>query len=256
MNCGFLFLLDKGVGGQYGGALQAAIYNRIRAMVKVMIKRGANTECSLKFALKKLKQLHEDIIRLLLGNGADINTRETKYGSILQMATHIVSFEFVRFLVDNGAGVNNYSGQYGSALQVAAYREVKEGRSDIFYFLLVRGASINAPASPKCGFAIQGVASWKEDLDEGRDDLVRLLLERGAAINGLPQCTSHTSVLESYVIRKDEDMIEYLVSRGARLRDQGSVDPTARRYWNNRESLKKMKQLYCEMIDQKRKTSE
>jgi ankyrin repeat protein len=59
---------------------------------------------------------HEQITRLLIEKGADINTQGSHYGSILQVAL-IRGHEVVaRLLIEKGADINTQGGHFGNAL--------------------------------------------------------------------------------------------------------------------------------------------
>ncbi|KAI5800706.1 ankyrin repeat-containing domain protein [Pyronema domesticum] len=244
------FLLDSGAdvnipGGKHGGALQSAVYSGNQAMVEVMIKYGANTEGCLEFALSNWVEIPDDIVRLLLKKGIDINARGKIYGSVLQMAAHNKSFEFVRFLVDNGADVNNYGGEYGSALKAVAYRKLKDGRRDIFLFLLDRVADINPPNCKYFGGVVQGVAYWHKD--EGPNDLIRLLLEKGADLNANPR------LIETIASTRDTEMFRYLLANSDRITDE---DSEAKDFARIEERGERIKKLYYERRKRRRITAD
>jgi ankyrin repeat protein len=81
---------------------------------------------------------NEDIIRLLLDRGADINAQGGRYGNALQAAAaaNYGSEGVVRLLLDRGADINAQGGCYGNALNAAVAR----GSMDEARLLLSRGA--------------------------------------------------------------------------------------------------------------------
>ncbi|KAJ3871949.1 ankyrin repeat-containing domain protein [Lentinula edodes] len=126
--------------GKYGNALQAASY------------KG-----------------YESIVRLLLENNADVNTKGGKYGNALQAASYKGHESIVKLLLEHNADVNAQGGVYGNALQAASYW----GYVDIVKLLLENDADVNAQGG-YYGNALQA-ASYNGD-----ESMVKLLLENGA----------------------------------------------------------------------------
>jgi ankyrin repeat protein len=118
------------IGGRYGTAMQAAMFDG-----------------------------HIEIGELLLCHGANLNVQGGRYGSVLQAAAISGDATAVTWLLDNGADVNLQCQKSGTALQGA----VSHGHAEIVRLLLERGASVNA----NCGewsTALQAaakVACWK-----------------------------------------------------------------------------------------------
>ena len=91
-------LLEKGAdvnaqGGEYGNALQAAMWEGCEA-----------------------------VVQLLLEKGADINAQGGKYGNALQAASWEGHEAVLQLLLEKGADVNAQDGQYGNALQMVSVR--------------------------------------------------------------------------------------------------------------------------------------
>ncbi|KAJ7263920.1 ankyrin repeat-containing domain protein [Mycena rebaudengoi] len=132
---------------------------------------------------------HTEIVRLLLGNAAEVNAKSGKRGTALQVAcaedhTDIVRLllasgtdrtlevasskghiEIVRILLENGADVNAQKHGYGSALEAAS----KNGHTEIVRLLLENGADVRGALEAASG--------------QGHLDTIRLLLENGADVN-------------------------------------------------------------------------
>ena len=114
---------------------------------------------------------HENIVRLLLEKGADVNLQGGFYGSALQAASFHGHKNFVRLLLEKGAETNMQGGYYGSALQAASRRGHCHYRGAVG-----EGSGYEKPrrklwhCSGCCG-------------SEGHDAVVRLLLEKGAGMN-------------------------------------------------------------------------
>jgi ankyrin repeat protein len=84
----------------------------------------------------------EEIVRLLLDKGADINAEceEDDLGSALQSACSHANEELVTLLLARGANVDQQGGRFGNALQAASYN----GHVQIVRLLLDAGADIHA----------------------------------------------------------------------------------------------------------------
>jgi len=115
---------------------------------------------------------HDEVVRLLLEKGADVNTQGGWSGNALQGAAYGGHEVVVQLLLEKGADVNAQGGQYGNALQGAAYG----GHEAALRLLLERGADVNAQGG-WWGNALQGAAYG------GHEAVVRLLLEKGAKVN-------------------------------------------------------------------------
>ncbi|CAI0655001.1 unnamed protein product, partial [Colletotrichum noveboracense] len=63
---------------------------------------------------------HDNIVRMLLDKGADVNAQGGDYGNALQAASFKGHDNIVQMLLDKGADVNAHGGYYGNALQAAS----------------------------------------------------------------------------------------------------------------------------------------
>ncbi|KAJ5200683.1 Pfs NACHT and ankyrin domain-containing protein [Penicillium cf. griseofulvum] len=79
---------------------------------------------------------YQEIVKLLLDKGADINTQGGRYGNALQAASGEGHQETVKLLLDKGADINTQGGRYGNALQAAS----GEGHQEIVEILQTMGA--------------------------------------------------------------------------------------------------------------------
>ncbi|KIK54071.1 hypothetical protein GYMLUDRAFT_138510, partial [Collybiopsis luxurians FD-317 M1] len=122
--------LEKGAdvnvqGGEYGNALQAAVYNGNEAVVQLLLESGADINPQGNANGNALQAAarwgNEAVVQLLLEKGADINVQGGKYGNALQAAAYNGNKAAVKLLLVMGADINAYGGKYGNALQAAAY---------------------------------------------------------------------------------------------------------------------------------------
>jgi ankyrin repeat protein len=65
---------------------------------------------------------HEQVVKLLLDKGADLNAQGGEYGNALQAAAARGHEQVVKLLLDKGADPNAQGGEYGNALQAASAR--------------------------------------------------------------------------------------------------------------------------------------
>jgi len=121
---------------------------------------------------------HESIVRLLLAEGAEVNTAEGKYGTALHIAALHGHENVVRLLLSNGAIINKSIGIYGTALQCAAF----PGHEEIVQLLLDRGAEVNGPPTGHFGTALQAGAF------RGHLNVVKNLLAHNADVNSVGGC--------------------------------------------------------------------
>jgi ankyrin repeat protein len=111
------------------------------------------------------------IVRLLVINGADVNTRVKGLGCVLQAASWKGDTSLVQLLLDAGAEVNAQNGHYGSALAAAAWC----GHIAVTELLISKGADINADGG-HYGNALQA-ASWA-----GHQSIVDYFIKNGASV--------------------------------------------------------------------------
>ncbi|KAF2479868.1 ankyrin repeat-containing domain protein, partial [Neohortaea acidophila] len=143
-------LLDAGCdvdaeGGEYGNALQAALYGD-----------------------------HEEIVKLLIEKGANVNAQEGYYGSALQAASYRGHLKVAEVLLDSGADVHAFGGPFDTALGAASYG----GHEEVAALLIKWGADVNVGEDGKRHTAALEWASL-----EGHDELVKRLLDAGAHVN-------------------------------------------------------------------------
>ncbi|KAJ6599684.1 ankyrin repeat-containing domain protein [Mycena vulgaris] len=117
---------------------------------------------------------HKDIVCLLLEHGADLTATSRQYGSAVHAASLGGHTDIVRLLLEAGANVNTTGGPNGSALQAAS----GGGHTETMYFLLRNGADVNATGG-RNGSALQAASRL------GHINAVHLLLGYGANVNTL-----------------------------------------------------------------------
>ncbi|KAH0168703.1 purine and uridine phosphorylase, partial [Aureobasidium melanogenum] len=180
-------LLESGAdinseGDEYDNALQAAAGHGLENMVNLLLEKGADVNAYRGRASTLQVASYEGNVRVvqsLLAYGADANAKGTAvlgHASALEAACFKGRLEVVNLLLDSGADVNIRGQAYGSALQAASLI----GCDKIVKLLLEEGADINAPASYRCGEALDAAFDRKFgdcDFHHNRENVVLLLLE-------------------------------------------------------------------------------
>ena len=64
---------------------------------------------------------YENIVRLLIENGADVNAQGGKYGNALQAASQCANENIVELLLENRTDVILQGAEYGNAFQATSY---------------------------------------------------------------------------------------------------------------------------------------
>ncbi|KAK7187899.1 ankyrin repeat protein [Paraphaeosphaeria sporulosa] len=145
---------------------------------------------------------HEQIVKMLLDNKADINAQGGPYGNALQAASCRGHEQVVKMLLDSKADINAQGGLYGNALQAASY----EGHEQVVKMLLDSKANVNAQGGPY-GNALQA-ASY-----EGHEQVVKMLLDSKADINA--QGGPYGNALQAASCRGHEQVVKMLLDSKA-----------------------------------------
>lgn len=193
---------------EHGSALFAALMQDYEAIVKLLLKSGADVnlqyECNgneWKTALYAASERgNVVIVRMLIDNGADINFQNGSDGNSLTVASLNGYKEVVELLLNNGADPNAQSGPWGNALQAASFG----GHKSIVRLFLYKGVDPNAPGG-----------RWENALQaacvEDREVVVELLLIAGANIN----VPGEESPLISASSKENKAVVKMLLQNGA-----------------------------------------
>ncbi|KAF8343244.1 ankyrin repeat-containing domain protein, partial [Amanita rubescens] len=168
-------------------ALVVACKCGYRNMVEQLLDEGVDANEGAYMVLDKVSQhkhtpLHvaseyasEDIVRLLLEKGVDVNIVGGHRGSALHTAAYHGKKEIVQLLLKWGANVNIQAGtSHGSPLMEAS----SKGHKPIVQLLLEWGADVNLHSSGE-----NGSSALIEASSHGHKSIVELLLEWGADVN-------------------------------------------------------------------------
>ncbi|KAJ6573120.1 ankyrin repeat-containing domain protein [Mycena vulgaris] len=210
----YRLLLDNGadvnaLGGEYGTALQTASYTgngwftREDARLNMSFEGGSYGTALQATAFTG----SEEMVRLLLEKGADVNAQAGEYGTALQAACAGRKLETVKLLLKREADVNAQGGYYGTALQAAACW----GRETIVQLILEKGADSNGKGG-RYGTALQA-ACVGPVLGNPHPEIVKLLLDNGADVNALGG--EHGTALQAASHMGMVDIVQLLLERGA-----------------------------------------
>ncbi|EFB41046.1 MULTISPECIES: ankyrin repeat domain-containing protein [Parachlamydia] len=196
------FLLDKGVNvnrklNHYSPEteLHRAIKHNREEVVKLLIKNGADISIPDAFANPPLQIafIHKNyaIMELFLKAGANINLVTRYSETLLQQALEKNDTEMVEFLVEHHADVNYHTPETSSPLIMA----IRSGNYPHIQLLLDRGANIHENHYGKTGLH---VAITMHDMD-----MVKFLINNGAHCD--------TSFISSVLESKKWDIAEFLL---------------------------------------------
>ena len=167
--------------GRFGNALQVASDLGHEDIVKILLEKGADVNAtggasrSNESALQLASEHgYVNVVKMLLEKGADVNaTGEDDWSShsALQLALMHGYVNVVKILLEKGADVNAIDANLGSALQVASW----EGYDNIVEMLLEKGADVNANS-------VRRLSALQLASREGHDNIVAMLLENGAVM--------------------------------------------------------------------------
>lgn len=208
-------LVDRGAdvnhkrGGQCGNALEAASRQGSEELIRLLLANGADVNAYSGLYGNPLCNAglsgNPQVVQMLLDNGADVNAGSFFIlGTPLMWATNQEDNEkVVELLLQQGAHVNDQGGTRGNALQNACGR----GNARVVRLLLDWGADVNARSEHQ-GTALQVAAR------HGATDAVRILLDRGANANAPPG--PHGTALEAALYIEDEEIVRMLRAAGAK----------------------------------------
>ena len=204
-------------GGGYRNALQVAALYGHEVIVRLLIDNGAdvNTRGGAVRGRSALQYAatngHCAIVRLLLSKGANIDAKarsDVAIANALQGAIFGKHAPIVSLLLENHVDVNAQGGAYGNALQVAACT----GSEELVRLLIENGALVNAQGG-HFGNALQAAIQTR------KYGIVRLLIENGANVNA--QGGKYGNPLRAACIQRDEYLVRLLLKNGAQVKDHG-----------------------------------
>ena len=128
-------------------SLLAAVAEEQPDLVRRLLEQGADPESrgpdGYTVLMVATKKGHGEIVEILLAHGADPNAQEARYGgTALMLAAESGNLEIVRALLDVGADVNARAEEGMTALLLT----MESGSLEVFRLRLEYGADANAPS--------------------------------------------------------------------------------------------------------------
>ena len=203
------------------GDLVTALLQKEAATTSILYLGYGNENTPSSALVAAAAQGHESIVRELFSKQADVNVSfDRRYA--LESAAKNGFVSIVSLLLEQGAQVNA-CGLDGTALQQASY----QGNLDIIKELLEHGADPEL-VDGSYGGPLQAAVIG------GHDEVVKLLLDRGADVNVQPGEQWHwfgihvsSSALAAAAHRGNNDTVDFLLSKGARVDLQDRKHPAA-----------------------------
>ncbi len=216
-------LLFAAQGGR-GGAAKQEVYQYLVEELKIpAIATGENGETVLPYLVRRPNQ--QETIQYFLSKGVDINKADKKGETALTHAVQYSTAEMVGWLLDKGASVvvNSKEGNLGYYL-LQSYRSPRAGETPVDFsnklnLLLAKGVKLNS-AQPD-GNTLYHLAVAKNDIQ-----LFQLLAPLKIDINAKNK-DGMTALHRAALVAKDDQLLKYLVSIGAKKELLTELDETA-----------------------------
>lgn len=216
-------LLFAAQGGR-GGAAKQEVYQYLVEELKIpATATGENGETVLPYLVRRPNQ--QETIQYFLSKGVDINKADKKGETALTHAVQYSTAEMVGWLLDKGASVvvNSKEGNLGYFL-LQSYRSPRAGEIPVDFsnklnLLIANGVNLNT-AQPD-GNTLYHLAVAKNDIQ-----LFQLLAPLKIDINAKNK-DGMTALHRAALVAKDDQLLKYLVSIGAKKELLTELDETA-----------------------------
>jgi ankyrin repeat protein len=215
--------VDAGVdvnsqGGCFGSALNAAIRGSQTGMVEFLLEQQADVNLPLNQPHTTplhlaCKAQNESLLRMLLQNGAFVDTMIFTEGAALHTACKTKNIAIAKILLEYKADVNISDLTCGTLLHVAC----EMGDEKMFELLLKHGADVNVNTPGKGATLHMACHSRNETI-------TKRLLEHGANVNVFSE--SHGTPLHVACYHGDVATIKILLEHGADVKAKYSEDQT------------------------------
>jgi len=216
-------LLFAAQGGRAGAAKQEVFQYLVEELKIPATTVGENGETVLPYLVRRPNQ--QETIQYFLSKGVDINKADKKGETVLTHAVQYSTTEMVGWLLDKGASVvvNSKEGNLGYYL-VQSYRSPRAGETPVDFtnklnLLLAKGVKLNS-AQPD-GNTLYHLAVAKNDIQ-----LFQLLAPLQIDINAKNK-DGMTALHRAALVAKDDQLLKYLVSIGAKKELLTELDETA-----------------------------
>lgn len=224
--------------GGRGGAAKQEVYQYLVEELKIPATAvGENDETVLPYLVRRPNQ--QETIQYFLNKGVAINKADKKGETALMHAVQFSTAEMVGWLLDKGASVmvNSKEGNLGYYL-LQSYRSPRPGETPVDFtnklnLLIAKGVNLNA-AQPD-GNTLYHLAVAKNDIQ-----LFQLLAPLKIDINAKNK-DGMTALHRAALVAKDDQLLKYLVSIGAKKELLTELDETAYDLANENGFLKEKK---------------
>jgi ankyrin repeat protein len=149
---------------------------------------------------------HDEMAKLLLDKGAEINAQGGEYGNALQAASYGGNEQVVKLLLDKGAEINTQGGEYGNALFTA----LVESQEGIARLLLEGGADRMATDA-----RLKGAMHHAINNGHCKVSLVEMLLNFGVPVDTVD--TDNMTPLHYSIKHSHKEVAERLLDRGVHI---------------------------------------
>jgi ankyrin repeat protein len=164
----------------------------------------------------RMDSTHRELttVSMLTKSGADVNARDGKGYTALDLAASDGNEALVRLLLDAGANINTPRNRNPPVLTIAAY----SGKEPVVQMLMDAGADVNMQDE-------DGDSALIAAAETDHVEIVRMLLDAGADIN-LRNLTGETSLFGA-VAAGCEDVVQFLLDAGADVDVRTALGNTA-----------------------------
>ncbi|PQE29587.1 multiple ankyrin repeats single kh domain protein [Rutstroemia sp. NJR-2017a BBW] len=163
------------------------------------------------------------ILSLLISSGADINVVVARTSFTTALQAHLYfssgrnrSYEVFYFLMSKQASINAPIAPMLGRSELAS--AICLGNIDIIQFLLDRGADVNTPAARTMGYTALQMAAYSN----ASLDIIHLLLDKGADVNAPAAYESGRTALQAAAYWSNLDVVHLLLDKGADVNAPGS----------------------------------
>ena len=216
----FLFACFTAPGTLLAGELYDKVIGNDMASVKKLLAKGADinelTEVGGAGTVTPLFiacSYYDDMAKLLIAKGADVNIKTGKRGvTPLMAACSSGKEEIARLLISKGADVNAKSSDGNGAFTYCISGILSDRAStDLAEFLLSKGANVDETpdTGPIAGYTCLMMAAGNK-----KSDLVKFLVKHGANVNA--RAKDGSTSLSLATKEKDPEMVKLLNSLGAK----------------------------------------
>lgn len=222
------YLREQGVdlntqGGRFGNALQVATINGHRDTIEYLLSNNADVNLEggehgsaivAAAAAYNVKEAQE-IIRLLLRKGADIESKDKNKKTALHHSSRYGTLPVFQLLLENGADVKSVSDFGQTALHVASVY----GRENAVQTLVKYGSDIHHVDN--AGWTALHVAAFN-----GHTSVCKILLDLGANVNWESEKQFLTALHEA-AFKGHTAVVELLLNKGAGIQSETNNGGTA-----------------------------